>query len=79
MYKIHAVKCQQYAQRSANNMADVALMVSLSIQQNWLTVGDQLADVRKNKTDSKFETNLLSNASKIDNFKSNGRKIIPCK
>jgi len=56
MYKIHAVKCQQYAQRSANNMADVALMVSLSIQQNWLTVGDQLADVRKNKTDSKYLT-----------------------
>lgn len=54
MYKVHAVNCQQYAQRSVNNMADVILMVVLSIQQNWLGVGDQLADVRKNKADSKF-------------------------
>ena len=35
-------------------MADVILMVVLSIQQNWLGVGDQIADVRKNKIDSKF-------------------------
>ena len=39
---------------SANNMADVTLMVVLSIQQNWLSVGDQLADVRQNKADSRF-------------------------
>ena len=54
MYSNHAIKCQQYAQRSANNMADVTLMVVLSIQQNWLSVGDQLADVRQNKADSRF-------------------------
>lgn len=54
MYSNHAIKCQKYAQRSANNMADVTLMVVLSIQQNWLSVGDQLADVRQNKADSRF-------------------------
>ena len=54
MYNTHATKCQQYAQRSADNMADVTLMVVLSIQQNWLSVGDQLADVRANKLESKF-------------------------
>jgi len=54
MYKTHAIKCQAYAQRNANNFGDVVLMVSLSIQQNWLGVGDQLEDVRTNKLDSKF-------------------------
>ena len=54
MYSNHAIKCQKYAQRNANNMADVTLMVVLSIQQNWLSVGDQLADVRQNKADSRF-------------------------
>ena len=54
MYKTHGVAVQQYSQRSAENMADVILMVVLSIQQNWLGVGDQIADVRKNKIDSKF-------------------------
>ena len=27
MYSNHAIKCQQYVQRNANNMADVTLMV----------------------------------------------------
>jgi len=54
MYKQHATKVQAYAQRSADNMGDVCLMVSLSIQQNWLGVGDMLADVRANKIESKF-------------------------
>ena len=54
MYKQHATKVQSYAQRSADNMADVCLMVSLSIQQNWLGVGDMLADVRVNKIGSRF-------------------------
>ena len=54
MYGIHAVKCQQYAQRSANNLADVVLMVVLSIQQNWLGVGDQINDVRANGLNSKY-------------------------
>ena len=54
MYKIHAKAVQEYAQRSADNMADVILMVVLSIQQNWSGVGDQLKDVRENKVDSRF-------------------------
>ena len=54
MYKNHAVKCQQYAQRSADNMAYVILMVVLSIQQNWLGVGAQLLDVRLHGIKSKF-------------------------
>jgi hypothetical protein len=35
-------------------MADVTLMVVLSIQQNWLSVGDQLADVSRWGIESKF-------------------------
>ena len=54
MYNTHGLKCQKYAQRSADNMADVTLMVVLSIQQNWLSIGNQLADVRANKSESKF-------------------------
>jgi hypothetical protein len=54
MYNNHAIKVQKYAQRNANNMADVTLMVVLSIQQNWLSVGDQLKDVRENKEQSRF-------------------------
>ena len=54
MYKEHATKVQAYAQRSADNMAWVCLMVVLSIQQNWLGVGLALLDVRDNKLESKF-------------------------
>ena len=54
MFNTHCKAVQEYSQRSANNMADTVLMVVLSIQQNWLSVGDQMADVRANKLDSKF-------------------------
>lgn len=54
MFNTHCKAVQEYSQRSANNMADTVLMVVLSIQQNWLGVGDQMADVRANKLDSKF-------------------------
>lgn len=54
MYKLDAVNCQQYAQESPDNTADMVLMVVLSIQQNWLSVGDQMLDVRKRGADSKF-------------------------
>jgi len=54
MYTEDAINCQQYAQKSHDNMVDVALMVSLSIQQNWLSVGDQLADVNRCGIESKF-------------------------
>jgi hypothetical protein len=54
MYKLDAVNCQQYSQKSPDNMVDMVLMVVLSIQQNWLSVGDQMMDVRKHGKDSKF-------------------------
>ena len=54
MFNTHCKAVQEYSQRNANNMADVVLMVVLSIQQNWLSVGEQLSDVRTNKRDSKF-------------------------
>ena len=54
MYTEDAINCQRYAQTSHDNMADVTLMVVLSIQQNWLSVGDQLADVNRCGIESKF-------------------------
>jgi len=54
MFKTHCKAVQEYSQRNANNMADTVLMVVLSIQQNWLGVGEQMVDVRANKLDSKF-------------------------
>ena len=53
-YQLDAVNCQQYAQQSPENMMDVGMMVVLSIQQNWLSVGDQLNDVNANGINSKF-------------------------
>jgi hypothetical protein len=54
MYKTHGINCQRFAQRSAYNLMLVVMMVSLSIQQNWLSIGVQLLDVVKNKSKSKF-------------------------
>ena len=54
MYKLDAVNCQQYSQQSPDNLTDMVLMVVLSIQQNWLSVCDQMLDVRKCGADSKF-------------------------
>ena len=54
MYTVDATNCQRYGQASHDNMEDVTLMVVLSIQQNWLSVGDQLADVSRWGIESKF-------------------------
>lgn len=54
MYKLHATAVQQHAQQNADNLMDVVLMVVLSIQQNWLSVGDQLKDVKSKGVESKF-------------------------
>lgn len=54
MYLNHGVKCQQYALDSADNLMDVGMLVSVSIQQNWLQCGEMLKDVRKNGKDSKY-------------------------
>ena len=54
MFKTHNPKINYYAQRNADNMADVIMMVSLSIQQRWSQVGSMLSDVRKNRDESIF-------------------------
>lgn len=53
MYNNHARSVQQYAQRSASNLSDVALMTVLSIRQPWLNIGNQMIDVRTNKHNAK--------------------------
>ena len=45
MYKTHQPRIQRYALASADNMSRVIYMVSLSIQQPWYAVGNQLEDV----------------------------------
>jgi hypothetical protein len=57
VYKQHATKVQAYAQQSADNMAWVILLVICSIRMNWLTVGDQLKDIKELKHDSRFLKN----------------------
>lgn len=54
MYKTHAPIISKHAQQSADNLADVILMVVLSIQQPWHTVGAQMKDVAEHKSNSKF-------------------------
>ena len=54
MFDTHCKSVQEYSQRNADNFGDTILMVALSIQQNWLGVGDQIADVRANKQESRF-------------------------
>jgi hypothetical protein len=54
MYKVHAKAVQDYSRLSSDNLADVILMVVLSIQQPWHSVGNQLKDVRKLGRDSRF-------------------------
>jgi hypothetical protein len=54
MYKIHAKAVQDYSRLSSDNLSDVILMVVLSIQQPWYSVGEQLKDVKKLGRDSRF-------------------------
>ena len=54
MYITHAKAIQNYAKQSSDNLVDVITMVVLSIQQPWLSVGDQMADVKQKGLDSKF-------------------------
>ena len=53
MYQDHAVLVQQYAQESASNLSDVTLMAVLSIKQPWLSIGQQMLDVKANKLEAK--------------------------
>jgi len=54
MYKTHNKRINNYALKSPENMANVVLMVSQSIQQVWAGVGKQLADIEANGLDSVF-------------------------
>jgi hypothetical protein len=54
MYKKHATEIQKFAQQSANNLESVIVMVVLSIQQNWSSVGGQLKDVKQNGEGSRY-------------------------
>lgn len=54
MYNIHAKAIQDYAKESSDNLVDVITMVVLSIQQPWVSVGKQMADVKLNGIDSRF-------------------------
>ena len=65
MYNIHAKAVKDYARLSSDNLSDVILMVVLSIQQPWYTVGDQLKDVRRWGIGSKF---IWGNKIKTYNF-----------
>jgi len=57
MYKTHNKRINSYALKSPENMANVVLMVSQSIQQVWAGVGKQLADIEANGLDSAFLRN----------------------
>ena len=52
MFRNHNSKINSFSQRNANNLALVILMVSLSIQQKWSTVGHMLSSVKREKKDS---------------------------
>ena len=54
MYKTHQPRISRFALQSADNMAKVMTMVSLSIQQPWHAVGKQLADVMTVGRKSRF-------------------------
>ena len=57
MYKTHNKRINTYALKSPENMANVVLMVSQSIQQVWAGVGKQMQDIEANGLDSCFLKN----------------------
>lgn len=65
MFNIHGKAIQQHAQQSAEHLSDVILMVALSIQQNWSTVGYQMQDVKNLGAESRF---LWGNKKKTYNY-----------
>jgi len=54
MFTIHATQIKSHALQSPKNLADIITMVSLSIQQPWSKVGEQMKDVKANGINSKF-------------------------
>lgn len=57
MYKTHNYRINRYAFKSADNMANVIMMVSQSIQQVWAGVGKQMQSVHELGLDSPFLRN----------------------
>ena len=53
-FKKHNPLINAYAQASPKNLKHVVMMVALSIQQRWDTVGDQMQDYKANGVDSRF-------------------------
>ena len=54
-YQTHSVEgTQKFARESSTHFFLVLLMVLLSIRQRWSLIGEQMADVVKNKTKSKY-------------------------
>jgi hypothetical protein len=55
MYQEHCVSgTQKFARESSEHLKLVILMVSLSIQQNWKSIGSQLLHVKKHGVDSHY-------------------------
>lgn len=54
MFTNHNKKINEFAQASADNLESVVMMVALSIQQPWSSVGVQLQDWRKHGVESRF-------------------------
>jgi len=52
VFNIHNPKINSFAQRNPDNFFMVVMMVSLSIQQKWLLVGEMLSDMATNKSES---------------------------
>ena len=53
-YYKHIESVNKYAQRSPDQLFNVAVMVLLSIRQQWSTIGEQMRDVEKHGEDSKY-------------------------
>tara|TARA_R100000742_G_C4279416_1_gene103924 strand:+ start:1304 stop:1930 length:627 start_codon:yes stop_codon:yes gene_type:complete len=54
MYQTHAIACQKFSQRSADNLFKAVMMASSSIKQPWSHIGKQLKDIESLGTDSKY-------------------------
>ena len=54
MYKTHAIACQKFSQKSADNLFKVVMMAASSIKQPWSNIGKQLKDIESIGVDSKY-------------------------
>ena len=54
VFKIHNPKINKFSQSSSENFSLMIVMVVLSIQQDWFSVGTQIKDYRKKGLQSRF-------------------------